>query len=173
MDVDRISVGGSWWRQIQGGGDVHYKPDEPADGRWQRGEIVEALYFADQPETAWAEWYRYLSEAVLPPDQALPRDLWRWRIDLDEVADLSSDDRLRNVSLPPPRPGRSQWPAYQVVGARLWQEGCRAILAPSAARSDALVLCVFRTVRIEGGTTPVPPPTTHVAPPLVPRGLRT
>jgi RES domain-containing protein len=173
MDIDRIAVDGCWWRHIPADGDVHYEPDEPADGRWQLGEIVEALYFADARETAWAEWYRYLSEAVLPPDQGLPRDLWEWKIDLERVADLSSDDKLKAAGLPPPRPGRSQWPAYQVVGARLWREGCRAILAPSAARPSALVLCVFRTERIEDGTTPVPPPTTHAVAPLVPRGLRT
>ena len=60
----------------------------PADNRWQRGEVVDALYFADSEETVWAEWYRFLAEAGLPPRQALPRDLWRWRIELPEVADL-------------------------------------------------------------------------------------
>jgi RES domain-containing protein len=173
MGIERVGVDGSWWRQIPGGGDVHYEPDEPADGRWQRGDIVGALYFADSPETAWAEWYRYLSEVALPPDRALPRDLWKWTIDLEDVADLSTDGKLATAGLEPPRPGRLQWPAYQVLGGGLWQEGCRGILAPSAARPGGRSLCVFRTERIEVGTAPVPPPTSYVVPPLVPRGLRT
>lgn len=173
MRVDPISVRGSWWRQIPVGGDVHYQPDEPDDGRWQRGDIVAGLYFADSPETAWAEWYRYLAEALIPPIQALPRDLWEWRIDLDEVGDLSDVDKLTGVDLPPPRPGRAQWPAYQVLGARLWQEGFRAVVAPSAARAEGSILCAFRTTRIVEGTAPVPPPRTYAAPPLVPRGMST
>lgn len=174
MDVDQIAVHDSWWRQIPGGGDVHYEPEEPADGRWQRGEIVEALYFADTPETAWAEWYRFLSEAMLPPAHALPRDLWEWRIDVERIADLSDERKLTDAGLPPPIPGRSQWPAYQLVGTQLWQEGYRGLLAPSAARPErGLVLCLFRTNRIEDGAEPLPPPRHHPSPPLVPTGLRT
>jgi hypothetical protein len=44
--------------------------------------VIEALYFADSEETVWAEWYRYLAEAALPPRRGLPRDLWRWEISL-------------------------------------------------------------------------------------------
>jgi RES domain-containing protein len=174
MEVERIGVDGSWWRQIPGGGDAHYEPATPADGRWQRGEIIEGLYFADSEATAWAEWYRYLSEAMVPPEQALPRDLWEWRIDVEQIADLSDAEKLSDAGLPPPLPGRAQWPAYQLVGTRLWQEGCRGILAPSAARpDDGAVLCIFRSKRIEDGTEPVPPPRSYPDPPLVPPGLRT
>jgi hypothetical protein len=43
--------------------------------RWQHGDVVEGWYFADTPETVWAEWYRWLAEAGLPPMQTLPREL--------------------------------------------------------------------------------------------------
>jgi RES domain-containing protein len=174
MEVEWIGVHGSWWRQIPGGGDVHYEPEEPADGRWQQGEIVEALYFADSPETAWAEWYRFLSEAGMPPERGLPRDLWEWRIEVEEIADLSDASKLEDIGLPPPLPGRMQWPAYQLRGMQLWREGCRGIVAPSAARPElGLVLCLFRSKRVEDGTEPLPPPKHYPVPPLVPRGLRT
>jgi RES domain-containing protein len=174
MEVARVGVRGTWWRQIPGGGDVFYEPEEPADGRWQRGEIIEGLYFADSEGTAWAEWYRFLAEAGLPPNQALPRDLWKWRIDLADVADLSSADKLAAAGLAAPRPGRRDWPSCQLASMALWQEGCRGVLAPSAARPESgLVLCVFRNRRHEEGTEPVPPPTSYAVPPLVPLGLRT
>jgi RES domain-containing protein len=174
MEVERVGVRGSWWRQIPGGGDVFYEPEEPADGRWQRGEIVEGLYFADSEQTAWAEWYRFLAETGLPPDQALPRDLWEWRIDVADIADLSDTGKLAAVGLARPRPGWREWPSCQLVGTTLWQEGCRGVLAPSAARPDrGLVLCVFRTKHHEDGTEPVPPPKNYAVPPLVPRGMST
>jgi hypothetical protein len=44
--------------------------------RWQRGAIVDAVYLGDAAETVWAEWYRHLAEAGIPPAARLPgRDL--------------------------------------------------------------------------------------------------
>jgi hypothetical protein len=108
MDVEGTSVSGIWWRQIPAGRDVNHQPDPPADSRWQRGEVTDALYFAESEETAWAEWYRALAESGLPPHQALPRDLWRWELSLPDVADLSAPERLKRVGLPIPTPARSQ-----------------------------------------------------------------
>jgi hypothetical protein len=135
--------------------------------------VVEALYFAETEETAWAEWYRYLAEAGLPPHQGLPRDLWRWEISLPRVADLTDDGRLARVGLPPMQPTRLQWPRFQPVGEQLHDAGWPALVSRSAARPEGRVLCVFRTVRIVPGTRPVPPPTTLREPPVVPTGMRT
>jgi hypothetical protein len=52
LDVDSTSLSGTWFRHIPAGRDVYYQPSEPADNRWQRGAVVEALYFADSEETA-------------------------------------------------------------------------------------------------------------------------
>jgi RES domain-containing protein len=173
MDVETTSISGIWWRHIPGGGDVHYQPDPPADSRWQRGEVVDALYFAEEEETAWAEWYRALAETGLPPQQWLPRDLWRWELSLPHLADLSSVEKLAAVGLPRPEPQRSQWPDFQKVGAELFAEGLTGILCPSATRPGSLVICLFRPERIVPGTTPVPPPKTYEEAPVVPRGMTT
>lgn len=161
-----------WWRHIPAGGDVFYEPDDPADNRWQRGSTVDALYLGDEAATVWAEWYRFLAEAGIPPMAALPRDLWRWNIEL-EVADLSDPARLARVGLPVPKPGQLQWPMFQDVGERLYHDGWAGILAPSAARPRFLVLCVFRDSRETDGTRPMPPPTLHKYPPQVPQGMTT
>lgn len=162
-----------WWRQTAAGIDVLARPDDPPDGRWQRGSAVDALYFADSEETAWAEWYRYLAEAGLPPDQALPRDLWRWEVSIQEAADLRDENSLSRVGLRVPRPNRTDWPQFQDVGEALFAEGWPALIAPSAARPEGQVLCVFRPGGDVRGAQPIPPPQTFDRAPSVPPGLRT
>ena len=107
MDVESTSVTGRWWRHIPTGGDILHRPTDPADGRWQRGEVVEGLYLAESPDTAWAEWYRALAEAGVPPRQGLPRDLWACEVSLPKVADLTDDARLARVGLPTLTPRRN------------------------------------------------------------------
>jgi hypothetical protein len=55
LDVDPIPLSGTWWRHIATGRDVFYEPPDPADNRWQRGSVVEGLYFADSELTVWAD----------------------------------------------------------------------------------------------------------------------
>jgi RES domain-containing protein len=115
---------------------------EPTDGRWQRGEIVRGLYLADEPTTAIAEWYRWLAERGLPPAHAIPHDHHVWELDV-ELADLRSVRRLAGLGLDLPAPGRKAWPTYQTVGETLWREAWPGLIARSAARPEAFVVCVF------------------------------
>lgn len=173
LDVDEDAIHRSFVRHIPGNADPLYQPPDPPDGRWQHGTVVEGWYFSDEPDTAWAEWYRALAATGLPPAHALPRDLWRWRLDLDRVALLDSDERLRRVGLPPPQPFTSQWPGCQAVGDRLHLDGYQAVLVASAARPQHRNLVVFRHARTVTGCTPQPPPTPITEGPPVPRGMRT
>ena len=80
-------------------------PGHPApDGRWQRGEQLAGLYLAQDPDTVWAEWYRALAELGEPPDLRLPRDLWRFSLNLQRVADLSRRAALGALGLPDLKP---------------------------------------------------------------------
>ena len=173
MDVDAVVVQGVWWRQTPRGGDPLYRGQPPSDGRWQRGEVVGAFYFADSEETAWAEWYRALAEFAIPPDRQMPRNLWRWEIERTDVADLSDIDRLAAVGLSPPQPAQRTWPAFQDVGERLWRDGHRGVLAPSAARPQHRVLCLFRAGEEVAGATPLRPPLTYRRAPAPPVGMTT
>lgn len=56
LDVDVDAVHGVFVRHIPAGSDPLYLPPDPADGRWQHGAVIGDWYFADEPETAWAEW---------------------------------------------------------------------------------------------------------------------
>ena len=62
MDVDAIAIRGEWIRHAPHRSALLGRPLEPSDGRWQRGDIVRALYVADEPDTAVAG-YRFGSRA--------------------------------------------------------------------------------------------------------------
>jgi RES domain-containing protein len=134
--------------------------------------MVDAVYLADEGDTAWAEWYRHLAERGVPPSEQMPRDVWVWEVDV-EVADLSDVDRLARVELAPPRPGRRGWSPYQRVGETLADDGWAGLVAPSAARPGHLVLCLFRAAETLVGARPVPPPTRVEQPPAPPTGMTT
>ncbi|MGH3092064.1 MAG: RES family NAD+ phosphorylase [Gaiellaceae bacterium] len=172
LDVDPTPVRGVWFRHVPASGEPIFRPERPADGRWQRGEVVEGFYLADSEETAWAEWYRALAELGIPPMRQLPRDLWRFELEVERVADLSSAERLERAGLPFPVPDRRQWESFQAIGEALFAEDWAGVLYPAAARPDALALCLFRTsVRLRG-VRPLPSPVRYEEPPAPPRGLR-
>jgi RES domain-containing protein len=173
VEVATVAIAGVWWRQVPHAADPLFRADPPSDGRWQRGEIVGALYLADSEETAWAEWYRALAELAIPPDRQMPRDLWRWEVDVEGVADLSTAEKLAPVDLYTPRPARREWPTFQAVGEALWREGRHGVLAPSAARPTGEILCLFRGTDELAGATPLRPPTTYRHPPAPPTGMTT
>jgi len=142
LDVDRVGILGRWIRHAPHRSSLLGRPSAPSDGRWQHGDVVAALYLADERDTAVAEWYRVLSEHGLPPSRAIPHDHHIWRIHL-ELADLSSAERLARVGLEPPLPQRRTWPRFQAVGEELWRDGWSGLIAPSAARPMARIACVF------------------------------
>ena len=173
LDVDPISIRGTWFRHIPHRGKVWAQPEPAATGRWQQGRVVAGFYLAESEDTAWAEWYRYLAEVGLRPDHALPRDLWRFSVDI-RVANLGTRPRLERIGLATPRPGQSDWSAFQPVGHRLFREGWRGLVAPSAARPGrGKVLCLFRDAATIEGVKPIPPPRIYRRAPAVPTGMRT
>ena len=56
MLVRPRAVEGTWIRHVPHGADLLGRADAPSDGRWQRGDVVRALYLADTVTTATAEW---------------------------------------------------------------------------------------------------------------------
>lgn len=171
LPVQVRAVDGTWIRHVPHGAELLGRAETPADGRWQRGETVPALYLADTAETATAEWYRALAEWGLSPQDHVPYDHHRWRLDL-QLADLSDAERLHTLALDPPRPSRQTWPPYQNAGEQLWREGWAGLIAPSAARPGSLVVCVFAAVWPPPGCTPLDASTVEKIPPP-PRGMTT
>ena len=54
VEAPRIHVAGTWWRVTRADGDPLAWTAEPADGRWQRGSVIRALYLGDSEATVWA-----------------------------------------------------------------------------------------------------------------------
>jgi hypothetical protein len=103
----------------------------------------------------------------------LPRDLWRCRVGPLRVADLDDHARLARVGVDPPAPGRRGWPPYQAVGETLWQEGWDGLLAPSAARPEGRILCLFVDDERPLPAEPLGRPRRVSEPPAPPAGMRT
>ncbi len=66
-DVEGRRLTGFWLRHQPAGGLPLARRDPPPDNRWQRGEVVDALYLADSEATVWAEWYRHLGRRARRP----------------------------------------------------------------------------------------------------------
>ena len=174
MEVEPTSVRGEFFRHVPAGGEPLFRPPHPADGRWQRGEVIEGFYLAGSEQTAWAEWYRALAELSIPPMRQMLCDLWRFAVDMERVADLSDVKKLARVGLPKPIPTRRQWPEFQGVGEALASEGWAGILYPTAAQVEGnYALCLFRRTSEIAGVEPLGSPARYEEPPAPPRGLRT
>jgi hypothetical protein len=171
-EVAAIAVRGRWLKHTYPDSLALPERDPAPDNRWQRGDIVDALYLADTDDTVWAEWYRHLAEQGVPPLAQIPRDLWTWEVDV-EVADLSTAERLAAVGLSSPRPGQRGWPAFQRVGESLWKDEWPGLLAPSAARPGGKDLCLFRDADGVRGARPQGKPRRISETPPPPTGLRT
>lgn len=169
-EPSRIPVSGIWYRHVAAGRSPLGLPPPAARGRWQRGSVVAALYLADSAATAWAEFYRALAEQALPPDRLMPRDLWSYRVELGDVADLSTPSALRQLGLPDIEPDARQWPVFQAVGEDLARRGASGVVWRSAARPEHRALCVFAPA-----ISAVSPLASEriAAPPAPPRGMRT
>jgi RES domain-containing protein len=172
LSVTALAVRGRWIKHTYPGSAPLPDREPPPDNRWQRGDVVDALYLADTEATAWAEWYRHLAERMIPPLAQMPRELWTWQVNVD-VADLSTQQTLATVGLSMPPPGRRTWPAHQRVGEQLSQEGWAGLLAPSAACPDGKILCLFRDEHGVRGAKALSPSHRVGEPPPPPTGLRT
>ena len=140
--VPSVPVSGTWLRHTPAGAGPLGRPPVPADGRWQRGTVIEGIYLAAEESTVWAEWYRWLAEHEVEPLRSLPRELWRYRANLRKVADLTSTATLTALELPTSEPNREQWPAFQRAGEQLHAEASRVCcIAQRHGRGECVCAC--------------------------------
>lgn len=131
------------------------------------------MYLADTEATMWAEWYRHLAEAAIPPHAALPRVVYDVTISRPLlIGDLRTAEAVAAVGAVLD-PTRRSWPACQQAGARLADAGWDGLLAPSAARPIGLALVMFWRVGAPAPCRARGDGRVHVTAPAPPTGLRT
>ena len=173
LPAPRIAIRSTWFRIVRGGGEPFVWTPEPADGRWQRGDVIRAIYLADTEATAWAEWYRHSAEFGVPPANRMPRDIWKVAVRVTDIADLTAEGVLEAHGITDLTPTRRQWPATQAVGDAYFRDGWRGLVAPSAAHIVGRVLAIFRPLPAAPGLRLVPPVRHYLELPPLPTGLRT
>jgi len=111
-------------------------------GRWNPPESFATLYLALERETAAAEFRRMAARVDRSPQDFLPRRLYRYRLDLRSVVDLTGEQ----AQLPEPLAGldfaAADPKATQEAGEAAALLGREAIWAPSATGTGA-VLAIF------------------------------
>jgi hypothetical protein len=59
LSVAAVVIRGRWVKHTPPSSPPLPEREPPPDNRWQRGDVVDALYLADNEDIAWAEWYRH------------------------------------------------------------------------------------------------------------------
>ena len=175
LHVDPFDEDLVWWRSVRVGIDVDERTDPASEGRWQRLLVVDALYLSSNAETVMAEWHNFLEQYGRPKVGAgvAERDLYSMTVDFsEEIADLSTEEKLDAVRLEVPVPGRATWPAYQAVGEQLFRDGWGGLVAPSAPYPGGLTLCLFIDPRTPFGLARLSGPDRQRVLPPRPPGMR-
>ncbi len=114
-------------------------------GRWNPPESYPVLYLALSAETAAAELYRLAARQATPPENLLPRHLWRYRVRLGQVLDLTRG--LERVGLAQADLVAKDMRRCQAVGEAAHDLGFEALRAPSAAGVAEVLAVSFDRLR--------------------------
>jgi len=124
------------WHPLSGGG------ARIQGGRWNPPESFATLYLALQRPTAAAEFHRMAARIGRSPEDFVPRRLYRYRLDLQAVLDLTAERAQLPQALAELDLQASDLKATQAVGEAAEHLGREAIKAPSATGTGD-VLAVF------------------------------
>lgn len=123
-------------------------------GRWNPPNSFPVLYLALDPPTAGAEFYRRAEREDRPPEDLLPRRLYRYRIELGAVLDLTGQDELTQAGLSPTDISSDDLSRCQAVGEAAHYLGFEGIRAPSATSAGGNLAVFFD--RLRSGSTVEP-----------------
>jgi RES domain-containing protein len=101
-------------------------------GRWNPSNSFPVLYLAVDASTAAAEFFRRANREGRPPEDLLPRRLYRYRVELSAVLDLRGPDELTQVGLSFLDLSSDDLSKCQAVGEAAHYVGFESIRAPSA-----------------------------------------
>lgn len=111
-------------------------------GRWNPSRSFAVLYLGTTTETVVAEFHRLAARQLLAPGSFLPRTLYTYDIDLQNVLDLREPENHAALGLDIKSLTADDLSACQAVGEAAFTCGREGIVAPSATGIDS-VLAVF------------------------------
>lgn len=111
-------------------------------GRWNPRGGFAALYLGLDVPTVIAEFHRLAAKQHLDPDSFLPRQLFRYEVELGSLVDLRELSTTEALGLTREDLASSDAGACQTVGAAAFVAGREGIIAPSAT-GNGEVLAVF------------------------------
>jgi RES domain-containing protein len=117
-----------------------------ARGRWNRAGVYGCLYTALTPEGALAEWAKYLRASAVTPHSSAPRDLVSIELRVEPVLDLTSPAILRKLGITRATitgDTDEDLETCRAIADLARQQGCHAILSPSAALPGAVNLNLY------------------------------
>jgi RES domain-containing protein len=121
-------------------------------GRWNPPQSFPTLYLVLERECAVAEFYRFAERSGRPPEDLLPRALYRYEIELSSVLDLRDENVMASVGVTS-HVLRSDDPSRcQLVGDAAHYLSFEGLLAPSAT-GVGHALAVFTDRLLAGSMT--------------------
>lgn len=118
-----------------------------AGGRWNPPDSFPVLYMGLDLPTIVAEFYRSAERHGRPPENLLPRRLYRYEVRLSAVLDLREESALRAVELDDADLRGDDPRACQAVGEAAHYLGLEGILAPSAVGSGDILAAFYSKLR--------------------------
>jgi RES domain-containing protein len=124
-------------------------------GRWNPKESFPVLYLALSETTAAAEFYRLADRQGLEAARLLPRRLYRYKVELSAVADLTDPDARQSIGLTPEHLVADDAQSCQEIGEAAHYAGFEAINAPSATGQGGILAVMFDRLKSGSSVNPL------------------
>ncbi len=134
-------------------------------GRWNPPESFATLYLALEKATAIEEFRRMAARIGRPPEDFVPRRLYRYRLDLQSVVDLTGERTHLPEALAQLDFTASNPKATQAVGEASATLGREAIKAPSATGTGEVLAVFIDRLQPDSAVEPLDFETWESAPP--------
>lgn len=124
-------------------------------GRWNPPNSYPALYLALSDETAAAEFYRRAQGENRPPEDLLPRRLFRYRVRLSAVLDLTDSETRQGLGLTEEALRAADRSVCNALGDAAHYVGFEGIRAPSATGVGEVLVVFFDLLKAGSDVEPV------------------
>lgn len=115
-------------------------------GRFNPPDSFSVLYLCSTRACAVAEFYRAGNRLAIGPEGLLPRHLFRYEIQLDQVLDLTRTENLEQLGVSPSDLVGEDLSVTRSIGEGAHSLGIQAIRSPSAAGQDDVLALLIENI---------------------------